>query len=129
MKKLLNYLRANLSFTIGIVMLMAVGFYIGYRQIMLTKHGVITIARVDKFESAEQGINLYITVYFRNKQYNSMIDAACYGCEGKYFFIKIDSTSPQSGGKLYKDKIVPSCVFSNKVPLNGWNEIPNNLCN
>jgi hypothetical protein len=128
MKKLLTYLRANPGFAIGMVMLMAVGLYIGYRQVMLVKHGVITIARVDRFESAEQGINLYITVYFRGKQYKSMIDAACYGCEGKYFFILIDSTRPELGGKLYENKVVPLCVFSNKVPLNGWKEIPESLC-
>lgn len=128
MSKLIRYLKFNSSFTIGVLMLLLVIVYIVYTQYMLKEHGAITIAKVEKFESAEQGINLYITIYFRGRKYESMVDAACFKCEGKYFYIKIIDQNPSEAPHLYDDKPVPTCILEKPLPFNGWNEIPKDPC-
>lgn len=128
-RKVFIYLKNNPDFTIGMVMILAAICYVGYTEYKLYKNGAIAIAKVEKFESAEQGVDLYITIYFRAKQYKTVVGIDCYGCEGQFFFIKINSENPARSPHFYKDKLVPVCVLEKPFPFNGWDEIPENPCN
>ncbi len=94
----------------------------------MEEHGVITIARVDKFEGAEQGADLKVTVFYNGKEYKSTLNRFCRGCIGNYYYIKIIPTDPSTpAAELYEDKPVPYCYIGN-VPFEGWKKIPKDTC-
>jgi hypothetical protein len=129
MNKIFNYLTNNKPLFIGILMIIVVICIGLYRQYRVRNYSVFTVARVDKFEGAEQGVDVYITIFYRDKKFKCIVDSWCLDCTGKYYFVKIDGENPSLCGRvqLYENNPVPECLVG-KIPSNGWNEIPKDTC-
>src|SRR5206468_10962482 len=115
MKRIQKYFINNKPLLFGLLLIMAVLCVGLYRNYRLSNYGIITVARVDKFEGAEQGVNVHITIFFQEKQFNCVVDSWCLRCEGKFYFIKIDKENPRSCGRvhLYENKAVSECLLRN----------------
>jgi len=95
-----------------------------YNSRMIRKYGVITFAKVVDFESNSSGGDLYITIFYKNKEYKSKINSICKKCIGKYYFVKVLDRDPANNVLLLDDFIVPACILAKPIPYNGWKEIP-----
>lgn len=60
------------------------------------KHGIITVAKVLRYEAAESGGSLVLDVYLRNKVIEISAGTSCYFCVGGYYFVKVLEDDPGS---------------------------------
>lgn len=98
-------------------------YYNIYSNNQFEKYGVYTIAKITKWESAEQGSDLYYDVIFNGKTYSCHSDGGYVNKIGKFYYIKVLSFDPtRSQGPL--DVEVPDCVLKKGVPEGGWRKIP-----
>jgi hypothetical protein len=118
----------KVKFWIVIALVVLLIAYSLYRKHELEREGVITIARVDKFESAEQGGDLYITIFFKNQEYKTIVDGICNSCNGNFYYIKIFPDKPTESPRFYQQKPVPDCILSKQDTYNGWEKIPTDTC-
>lgn len=124
MNSLKNFINSNREGIGVIVIILIITTYCFYIQNERAESGVITIARVERFEGSEQGVDLYITIFFEDKKYSASVDVFCKGCEGKFFFVKILKNSPNKYVEFYKSNLVPECILKLPLPSEGWKEIP-----
>ena len=118
----------RIDLLIGILIIALAAGYGLYKRIQIDKHGVITVAKIEKFEAAEQGGNLSITIFFNGRSYKTVVDAICISCKQKFYFIKVHPTNPTSDPIFYEDKPVPPCILNAPLPKQGWKEIPADTC-
>ena len=120
MKKIIK--RNPELFGVIIIILIAVAFGV-LRNINFTKHGVITICRVSKFEPAGDGGDLYVEVYFKDKKYTTIVNTICFSCIGKYYYCEI-IPGDYKQINLYQNKQVPECIITNVKYYKGWESFP-----
>jgi hypothetical protein len=114
----------RIGLLIGLVMIFLALSYSLYTKYEREKFGIITVARIDRLEPAEQGSALYVTIFFRDHQYNATVNTLCSSCKGKFHFVKIFPDDPTRNPLLYEDNPVPDCIISNEKYYGGWKTFP-----
>jgi hypothetical protein len=127
-KKIRHIFTGYLEIVITILITIFLFLFLFYKEEHVKKEGVITIAKVLRWEASGDSYALYIETYFRGKKYPMTLNLGCGGnCEGQYFFISIDTDSPNDYPLLHLDKKVPDCILSVEKDFNGWKDFP--ACN
>ena len=119
-----NYINNNRSLIFGVFVISMFVIYSLFRKYQLDSHGVITIAKVVRYENAESGDNLWVKVYYNGQIYETMSGSSCYSCIGQFFFVRIVKGDPTGVVILYNDNPVPDCILQKPLPVDGWKEIP-----
>lgn len=115
----------KINLLIGLTMIGLAVCYSLYTKYQRDKQGLITAARIDKFEAAEQGGDLYITIFFRGRQYPAIVNALCTSCSRrKLYFVKIFPNDPAGNPLFFEDKPVPDCISSREKYFGGWKAFP-----
>ena len=126
--RILNYLKTNKPLSLGIILILLTVLYSIYIEYNLKNYGIITIARVERLEGAEQGGNLHILIFFGGQQYPAIVNSLCSSCKGNFFYVRVLKYDPTSNVRLYEDKPVPKCILSKLLPREGWEAIPKDTC-
>jgi hypothetical protein len=108
-------------FTIAIVFIV---IYAKKKTAHTEKNGVITVAKILKYEPAESGSSLKINIYLKDKVITTSVGTGCYFCVGGYYFIKVIKDDPASYPLLLLDKPVPDCIIENIKYYQGWDSFP-----
>lgn len=125
MKKVVIFFSNHSQSIFFIFILVGIFFFVRNKVNKTKKEGIITVAKVIRFEGAESGSNLYVDIFFKDKIYSTSLGDGCRAdCVSKYFFIKISEDSPTDYAVLYGDKPVPSCIIENVKHFNGWKDFP-----
>jgi hypothetical protein len=118
------FLQNNSKIIFAIIVVLFLVFYSINRTNHTDKHGLITVAKVMKYEPAESGSSLEINIYLKDKVISTSVSTGCYFCVGKFFFIKVLKDDPKSYPLLILDKPVPDCIIEKVQYFKGWDSIP-----
>jgi len=111
-----------------IFVLSIIGYYGIYQTWALNSKGRYTIARyVGTLAGGRQGASDLYEFYYKGIRYNKSIKV--YN-DKRYFTYKYCNFLPSNPSicKIEYDILVPNCVLPNKVPLDGWENMPNVKC-
>ena len=114
---------------IGLILIIAgLGLWSQYKARFAWKDvvdkGVITVAKVLRYESGEYGSDLSLEVYVGDKKFTTTVDQDCDECVGRYYFVKILKEDPLRYPLIYTDDPVPDCILSKVKYFDGWKDIP-----
>lgn len=115
--------KESFRIVIGIIIIL-LGFaaLVYYGESSLRKHGIYTIAKVTKWEAAEQGSSTYCNVYYNNRIYNIVLPGNYQTQTSEFYFIKILPNDPNANGGLLTK--VPECILTKPLPPKGWSDLP-----
>jgi hypothetical protein len=125
MKKIFNIFDEFSEIIVTLIIVFVIFFFVFNKRKEVDSMGIITIAKVNRWESAESGSSLYISIYFEDKKYTTILNKSCESyCIGNYYFIKINKDSPTDYPIFYEDEKVPDCITHNIKYFTGWKQIP-----
>lgn len=116
--------REILKWIVVCLLILSIILYDVYETKKIERDGIITIAKVDKYETNVSGGDMHISIFYKQKEYKSVINTICIKCTGKYYFVKILDQDPGKNVILLDNIIVPQCLLSKPIPYDGWKEIP-----
>lgn len=86
MKKFFHFIKEDDQIIFAILLVIGLFFFVRIRIANFEKDGVITIAKVIRYECAESGSDLYIKIYLQNKTYVTSVNQECQSdCIRNYF--------------------------------------------
>lgn len=89
MKKITDFLDRYARELGACVIIIGIFLFVGYKMNHTRRYGLITVARVVRYEGAVSGSDLYIDIYVRNTVYRTSVGQDCqYDCIGNFFFTK-----------------------------------------
>ncbi len=110
---------------VSILLLLIIMFGI-YRGSKIQHKGVYTISKIIKYESDASGSSLYLEVYFQGRVINTVVNSVCFGCDkvNPFYFVRLIKQNPKNDIIFMEDSPVPKCILNEKIPDEGWKEIP-----
>jgi hypothetical protein len=124
-KKIVKIFDEYSEVIVALIVVVAIFIFVFYKRQKVDSIGIITVAKVNQWESAESGSSLYISIYFEDKKYNTTLNMSCESyCIGNYYFIKINKNSPTDYPIFYEHKKVPDCIINSIKYFKGWKQIP-----
>jgi hypothetical protein len=125
MARFLNFIKEYELIIFTCVLTIAIFLFLYFEYSKVDNDGIITVAKVIRYEAAADGSELHIEIYFKQKIYKTSLNQTCqFECIGKYFFIKISTEHPTEFPIFYDDKIVPDCIIKKVKYFNGWKKAP-----
>lgn len=125
MNKIIEFVQKYATALGFFVVLVCVYLYVSNKISNVDKNGVVTVAKVLKWEPAEQGSDLYIEIYLEDAKVVADIDQDCPAdCVGNYFFVKVNRRKLDDYPIFYGDKPVPKCILDSVKVFHGWNSVP-----
>jgi hypothetical protein len=108
-----------------IIAIVVIVFFVRHKISDVNANGVITVAKILRYEGAESGSNLYIEIYLEDRKITTSINKPCPpSCIGSYYFVKVKANDPVDYPIFYDDKQVPDCIVANVKYFKGWNYFP-----
>jgi len=125
MQRIISFIKKYEQPIGAIVIFIGIVIFVGYKMTNTKTHGLVTIAKVLRYEPAESGSELFIEIYFMNKKYVTSIGQEFQpGSFGRFFFIKIDPKQPENYPIFYADRPVPRCIIDSVKYFRGWLDFP-----
>jgi len=123
----MNTRKGNIEFVkyaVFAFILLSIIFYERWHDNKIRKYGVYTIAKVDHQERAADVGDLHVDIYYGNEVRRVRLNKSCGGCDGKFFFVKVQKDDPFNNILFYENNPVPNCILKNPIPSEGWKEMP-----
>lgn len=99
--------------------------FVRHKYNQVDEQGIITVAKVLRYEGAVSGSDLYIQIFLKDTSYITSINHECgFDCIGNYFFIKVSKDNPTKYPIFYSDRKVPECILKKITFFKGWKKIP-----
>ena len=125
MKKFFHFIKEYDQIIFAILLVIGLFLFVRIRIANVEKDGVITIAKVIRYECAESGSDLYIKIYLQNKTYVTSVNQECQSdCIGNYFFVKVSRKNPKNYPIFYGNRVVPKCILDKAKDFAGWPNFP-----
>lgn len=117
----------NREFGFFLIIMVFLICYSLYSRYQFSSDGVFTICRIDHYEPADGGGNLYIDIYYKGQVFRNVANSFSGSSKSKYRFVKIIKDQPTGVVIFLKDYPVPDCILIDSIPNDGWEKIPSCL--
>jgi hypothetical protein len=125
LKSFRTFINEYSEIIVALVFLFIIVIYVEQKRRYISSIGVVTIAKMNRLESAESGSDLYFDIYLDGTVFHAQTGGEC-GKEvlGKYLFVRVNRSAPTDYPLIYCDQFVPDCILESQIEYHGWDSIP-----